>query len=65
MVSAVSKRYIKSEDLPKFDRRFAMMNYWMIALFVVLRIGIPAAVLLSLGEVLKRRNQYPGNLRGA
>lgn len=41
-----------------------MMNYWMIALFVVLRIGIPAAVLLSLGEVLKRRNQYPGNLRG-
>lgn len=42
-----------------------MMNYLMIALFVVLRIGIPAAVLLSLGEVFKRRNLYPGNLRGA
>jgi len=42
-----------------------MLNFWMIALFAVLRIGIPATVLLSLGEVIKRRTQYPGNLRGA
>jgi len=42
-----------------------MLNFWMIALFTILRIGIPAAVLLTLGEVIKRRTQYPGNLRGA
>jgi len=42
-----------------------MLNIWMIALFGILRIGIPAAVLLSLGEAIKRRAQYPDNLQGA
>lgn len=41
-----------------------MLNFWMIALFALLRIGVPAAVLLTLGEFIKRRTQYPG-LRGA
>jgi hypothetical protein len=42
-----------------------MLTTLIIALLTVLRIGIPAAVLLTLGEVVKRRNQNPGNLRGA
>lgn len=42
-----------------------MLNFWMIALLTLLRIGIPAAVLLTLGEVIKYHNRYPGNVRGA
>lgn len=41
-----------------------MLNFWIIALLTILRIGIPAAALLALGELTKRQNQYPGNLRG-
>jgi hypothetical protein len=65
MVYAASKRYIKSEVIPKFERRFAMLNFWMIALLTLLRIGVPAVVLLTLGEVVNQRNRNPGNLRGA
>ncbi len=42
-----------------------MLNFWMIALLTILRIGIPAAALLTLGEVAKRQDQYSGKLRGA
>jgi hypothetical protein len=42
-----------------------MLNALIVALFTVLRIGIPAIVLLTLGEVLRRHNQNTGNLRGA
>lgn len=36
----------------------------VIALLIV-RIGVPAAVLLMIGEALKRRDAIKGNLRGA
>jgi hypothetical protein len=42
-----------------------MLNTLIVALFAVLRFGIPAAILLILGEYVKRHNQNPGNLRGA
>lgn len=42
-----------------------MLNILMIALFIILRIVIPATVLLSLGEMIKRRAHIPGNLQGA
>jgi hypothetical protein len=42
-----------------------MLNALIVTLFVVLRIGIPAAALLTIGEVLRRHNQGVGNLRGA
>jgi len=42
-----------------------MLNFWMIALLAFLRIGIPVAVMLTMGEIAKRNAQYPGNVRGA
>jgi len=42
-----------------------MLNALIVALLTVLRIGVPAAVLLTLGEVVRRRNQDLGNFRGA
>jgi len=42
-----------------------MSNALIIALFTVLRIGIPAIVLLTVGEIVRRHNQNTGNLRGA
>ena len=42
-----------------------MSNALIIALFTVLRIGIPAVVLLTVGEVVKHHTQNKGNLRGA
>lgn len=42
-----------------------MLNALIIALFTLLRIGIPAAILLTIGELVKRNARTPGNLRGA
>jgi hypothetical protein len=42
-----------------------MTNALIIALFTVLRIGIPAIVLLAIGETVRRHNENKGNLRGA
>jgi hypothetical protein len=42
-----------------------MLDFMIIVIFAVLRIGIPAAVLLTIGEAIKRHNQNIGNLRGA
>lgn len=42
-----------------------MLTALFVALFTILRIGVPLAILLTLGEVFRRYNQDPGNLRGA
>lgn len=42
-----------------------MLNILIVALFIILRIVVPATVLLSLGEIIKRRTQIQGTLRGA
>ena len=42
-----------------------MLSTLIVAGLTILRIGIPALVLLTLGEVLRRHNQYPVKLRGA
>jgi hypothetical protein len=42
-----------------------MTNALIIALFTVLRIGIPAIVLLSIGETVRRHSENKGKMRGA
>lgn len=42
-----------------------MSNTLIIALFTVLRIGIPALVLLTIGEIVRRHDLNQGNVRGA
>jgi len=42
-----------------------MLTILIIALFSVLRIGVPVAILLTIGESIRRRYQVPNNLRGA
>ena len=42
-----------------------MLPILIIALITALRIGVPVVILLTIGEIIKRHNQVPGNLRGA
>jgi hypothetical protein len=42
-----------------------MLTILIIALFTVLRIGVPVAILLTIGEGVRRRNRMPTIPRGA
>jgi hypothetical protein len=42
-----------------------MLTISIVALFTVLRIGVPVAILLTIGEIIRRRKQIPNNTRGA
>lgn len=41
-----------------------MLDTLIIAFFTLLRIGIPAAILLTIGEMVRRNNLKTGKLRG-
>jgi hypothetical protein len=38
-----------------------MLPILIVALFTALRIGVPVVILITIGEIIKRRNQVPGN----
>jgi len=37
----------------------------IVALLTILRIGVPVAILLTIGEIVRHHNQVPNNPRGA
>jgi len=43
----------------------AMTSALIVIALMILRVGVPAAVLLVIGEAVRRHDKRPGNLRGA
>lgn len=43
----------------------AMTSALIVIALMILRVGVPAAVLLVIGEAVRRHDERPGNLRGA
>jgi len=42
-----------------------MTSALIVIALLILRVGIPVAVLLTIGETVRRHNERSGNLRGA
>ncbi len=42
-----------------------MTSTLIVIALMILRLVVPAALLLTIGEAIKRHNERPGNLRGA
>ena len=46
-------------------KEVAMTSALIVIALLILRVGIPVAVLLTIGEAVRRHNERSGNLRGA
>ncbi len=46
-------------------KEVAMTSTLIVIALMILRLVVPAALLLMIGEAIKRHNEEPGNLRGA
>ena len=42
-----------------------MLSILIVALLTILRVGVPLVILLSIGEIIRRKSLVEGNLRGA
>ena len=56
---------LKMTESNDSQKEVAMTSALIMIALLILRVGIPIAVLLTIGEAVRRHNERSGNLRGA